>query len=68
MKWFDARKGYGFIDGEDGQQIYVHYTGIECEGFRSLSHGNRVTYEVESTPAGLQAVRVRRKRRAESGE
>lgn len=58
VKWFDARKGYGFIEGSDGREIYVHYTGIVCEGFRVLRHGKHVEYDEEQTPAGPQAVNV----------
>lgn len=59
VKWFDGRKGYGFIEGDDGREIYVHYTGIECEGFRVLRYGKRVEYDEEQTAAGRQAVNVR---------
>ena len=59
VKWFDNRKGYGFIECDDGGEIYVHYTGIECEGFRTLRHGRHVEYDVEQTPSGRQAVNVR---------
>ena len=59
VKWFDNRKGYGFIEGDDGGEIYVHYTGIVCEGFRKLRHGRRVEYDMEQTPSGPQAVNVR---------
>ena len=60
VKWFDARKGYGFINGDDGREIYVHYTGIECEGFRVLRYGKRVEYDEQTLPDGhRQAVNVR---------
>lgn len=59
VKWFDAKKGYGFILGEDGSEIYVHYTGIVADGFRTLDYGKRVEYDTESTAKGPQAVNVR---------
>ena len=58
VKWFDPKKGYGFINGDDGTEIYVHYTGIVSDGFRTLDYGKRVRYDTESTPAGQQAVNV----------
>lgn len=48
VKWFDSRKGYGFIVQEDGSDIFVHYSSIECEGFKSLAKGEAVTYNVET--------------------
>ena len=60
VKWFDARKGYGFIiEDEGGAELYVHYTGIVSEGFRTLEYGRRVEYEREQTARGRQAVGVR---------
>jgi len=58
VKWFNGAKGYGFITREDGSDIFVHYTGIEGEGFRSLEEGQQVEFEVEQTERGLQAVHV----------
>ena len=60
VKWFDARKGYGFINGEDGEEIYVHYTSVVCEGFRVLRYGQHVEYESEVAADGRrQAANVR---------
>lgn len=52
VKWFDNRKGYGFITGRDGVDIYVHYTALQCEGFRSLKHNQRVRYDVVTSADG----------------
>ena len=60
VKWFSRVKGYGFIAPEDGgKEIFVHFSGIEGEGYRNLEEGQRVTYTVEETPKGPQAVSVR---------
>lgn len=58
VKWFDNKKGYGFILAEDGREIFVHYTGIVSEGFKSLSEGQIVEYEISSGDKGVQAVNV----------
>jgi CspA family cold shock protein len=59
VKWFDAEKGYGFISPEDGSEdVFVHHTGIAGSGFKSLSEGEKVTYEVTQGRKGLQAVNV----------
>jgi CspA family cold shock protein len=60
VKWFSRVKGYGFIAPEDGgKEIFVHFSGIEGKGYRNLEEGQRVTYTVEETPKGPQAVSVR---------
>ena len=60
VKWFSRVKGYGFIAPDDGgKEIFVHFSGIEGEGYRNLEVGQRVTYTVEDTPKGPQAVAVR---------
>lgn len=58
VKWFNGEKGYGFIAKEDGQDVFVHYSAIVAEGFRSLYEGQQVEFSVENTPKGLQAVNV----------
>lgn len=58
VKWFDPKKGYGFIIAEDGKEIFVHYTGIVKEGFKALNEGQLVTYEIGSGDKGEQAVNV----------
>lgn len=59
VKWFDAKKGFGFIlDNESGKDVFVHYSTIEMDGFKSLSEGQEVEYEVTTGNKGLQAVKV----------
>jgi len=58
VKWFNQSKGFGFITQENGQDVFVHYSGIETEGFKVLVEGQRVEFEVENTPKGPQAVHV----------
>ena len=60
VKWFNDKKGYGFIETKDQGDVFVHHTAIECEGFRSLSEGENVSFEVERGPKGPQAVRVKK--------
>ena len=60
VKWFDPRKGFGFIIGPDGQDIFVHFTVIEGEGFRVLKDGSSVTYDAEKNEKGWRATRVHR--------
>ena len=59
VKWFNDAKGYGFISREGGEDVFVHFSAVEGEGFRSLSENQRVEFEVEQGPKGLQAVHVR---------
>ena len=59
VKWFSDAKGYGFITRDVGQDVFVHYTGIEGQGFRTLHEGERVEFAIEQTPKGLQATHVR---------
>jgi CspA family cold shock protein len=60
VKWFSRVKGYGFVAPDDGgKEIFVHFSGIEGEGYRNLEEGQKVTYTVEETPKGPQAVSVR---------
>ncbi len=58
VKWFNASKGYGFITRESGGDIFVHFTGIVGEGFRSLNKGDVVSFEVEQSEKGPQASTV----------
>lgn len=61
VKWFSESKGYGFIEQEDGKgDVFVHYSAIKDEGFKTLKKGERVEFEVNKTPKGLQAVNVRK--------
>jgi CspA family cold shock protein len=58
VKWFNASKGYGFIAREDGKDVFVHFSAIQSEGYRSLNEGERVEFSVEESPKGPQAVNV----------
>ena len=58
VKWFNAQKGYGFITKDDGQDVFVHYSAISGDGFRSLQQGERVSFEITQGPKGLQAANV----------
>ena len=60
VKWFDSKKGYGFITADNGQDVFVHYTGIKGEGFRTLEEGERVSFSVTESDKGLKAVDVER--------
>ncbi len=60
VKWFNEKKGFGFIETNDQGDIFVHYTGIAAEGFRTLSEGDRVSFDVEHSPKGLQAIMVKK--------
>jgi CspA family cold shock protein len=59
VKWFDMKKGFGFIIGPEGRDVFVHYSAIEGDGFRSLHEGEQVEYELVDTPKGLAAAHVR---------
>jgi CspA family cold shock protein len=58
VKWFNDSKGFGFITKEDGEDIFVHHTSITGSGFKSLSEGQEVTFDVEKGPKGLHATNV----------
>jgi CspA family cold shock protein len=58
VKWFRNEKGYGFITGEDGQDVFVHFSAIAMEGYKTLEEGQKVTFEVTQGPKGLQASNV----------
>jgi len=58
VKWFNASKGYGFIERQGGPDVFVHFTAISSEGFRTLQEGQRVEFSIEKGPKGLQAADV----------
>ena len=58
VKWFNSSKGYGFIEQEDGPDVFVHHTGINATGFKSLYEGDSVTFDIEEGPKGLAATNV----------
>ena len=60
VKWFNPSKGYGFISREDGDDVFVHYSAIQSEGFRNLDEGERVEFEIEIGPKGEHAANVSR--------
>lgn len=59
IKWFNEKKGFGFISKEDGSDVFVHYTGIIGNGFRTLKEGQKVEFEIESSDKGPRAVSVK---------
>ncbi|MBI5847854.1 MAG: cold-shock protein [Nitrospirae bacterium] len=58
VKWFNESKGFGFITSEDGTDVFVHYSSIAGNGFKSLAEGDSVSFETEKGPKGLKAVNV----------
>jgi CspA family cold shock protein len=58
VKWFNASKGYGFIGRENGEDVFVHFSAIQMEGYKRLKEGQKVEFSVEDGPKGLQAANV----------
>ena len=58
VKWFNEKKGFGFIEQDGGKDLFVHYTAIQGDGFKSLKEGHRVRFEIEETPKGPKAKNV----------
>ncbi|MBU4485436.1 MAG: cold-shock protein [Candidatus Delongbacteria bacterium] len=58
VKWFNNTKGFGFISREEGEDVFVHHNAIEGNGYKSLDEGDKVQFEVEKGPKGLQATKV----------
>ncbi len=68
VKWFDPKKGYGFIVGPDGQDVFVHYSQIQADGFRLLKDGEEVDYDLVEGDKGWQARQVHRRDVSVNGE
>ncbi len=60
VKWFNDQKGFGFIEAESGNDVFVHHSAIEGQGFKSLAEGDRVSFEVEKGAKGPSATKVRK--------
>ena len=58
VKWFNAEKGFGFITGEDGNDVFAHFSAIQSDGFKTLDEGQAVTFDTEEGPRGLQATNI----------
>ncbi len=58
IKWFNSKKGFGFIEQESGDDVFVHFSAIEMSGFKTLAEGERVEFEVEENDKGLSAKKV----------
>ncbi len=58
VKWFDPKKGFGFIERDEGDDVFVHFSSIEGEGFKSLEEGQKVTFEIVDSDKGPQASNV----------
>ena len=60
VKWFNAEKGFGFIERENGDDVFVHFSAIQSDGFKSLDEGQKVTFDVVQGPRGAQAANVQK--------
>lgn len=60
VKWFNAEKGFGFIEREDGDDVFVHFSAIQSDGFKSLDEGQKVTFDIEQGARGAQAANVQK--------
>lgn len=58
VKWFNAKKGYGFIASDEGQDVFVHFSEVQSDGYRTLDEGQNVEFEIENDQRGLKAKRV----------
>ena len=59
VKWFNERKGFGFIEADNGNDVFVHFSAIQSSGFKTLQDGQSVSFDVQNGPKGLSAVNVR---------
>ncbi|MBN8550679.1 MAG: cold shock domain-containing protein [Deltaproteobacteria bacterium] len=66
VKWFNDAKGFGFIEHPSGKDVFVHYSAIEADGFKTLKDGEEVLYEIKEGPKGLHAMRVQRSASAQA--
>ena len=62
VKWFNAKKGYGFISSDTGEDVFVHFSSIQSDGYKTLDEGEEVEFEVEKDNKGLKAKNVQRKK------
>ncbi|WOV87186.1 cold-shock protein [Sporosarcina oncorhynchi] len=60
VKWFNAEKGFGFIERQEGEDVFVHFSAIQSDGFKSLDEGQSVTFDIEQGQRGLQATNVQK--------
>ena len=60
VKWFNEKKGFGFISRDDGEDVFVHFSGIDGDGFKTLAEGDQVEFEVENSDKGLRAIQVKK--------
>ena len=60
VKWFNAAKGYGFITGDDGKEVFVHFSAIQADGYKTLDEGQAVEYDVNDGDKGPQAINVKK--------
>ena len=60
VKWFNAQKGYGFIESETGSDVFVHFSAIQDEGYKTLDEGQEVDFEIQDGPKGQQATNVKK--------
>ena len=60
VKWFNDSKGFGFIEQDNGEDVFVHFSAVQGDGFKSLTEGDAVSFEVQKGPKGLQAANVNR--------
>ena len=67
VKWFNADKGFGFITGEDGNDVFAHFSAIQSDGFKTLDEGQAVTFDTEEGPRGLQATNIVKANNDENG-
>jgi len=58
VKWFNESKGFGFITSEDGSDVFVHYSSIQGDGFKTLAEGDKVSFDIEKGPKGPKAINV----------